>query len=77
MYPCVLVIQFECDEEVLTKRLMHKAETSGQTDVTESVKARVETFQKSLAPVTEYYESLNKIAKVRINCAINTCMCYF
>lgn len=49
----------------MKKRLLARAETSGRVDDNEeTIMKRLETFENQTKPVTEYYESQNKVKKV-------------
>uniref|UniRef100_A0A0K0FTY1 adenylate kinase n=1 Tax=Strongyloides venezuelensis TaxID=75913 RepID=A0A0K0FTY1_STRVS len=59
------VIYFEVSEASLVKRLLGRALTSGRADDNEeTIKKRIETFNKSTAPVVEYYEKKGKLHKI-------------
>ncbi|KHJ93834.1 putative adenylate kinase [Oesophagostomum dentatum] len=61
------VIFFEVSEDILVKRLLHRAETSGRADDNmETIKKRLKTFTTATAPVVDYYEKKNKLVRVII-----------
>ena len=57
---------FELSDEIMTQRLLKRAETSGRVDDNEvTIKKRLTTFHNATKPVVDYYEEKNKIIKVR------------
>ncbi|KAF8433834.1 UMP-CMP kinase [Terfezia claveryi] len=63
--PSKLVLFFDTTEEVMLKRLLRRAETSGREDDNiESIRKRFRTFVEASMPVVEYYEKLGKVVKV-------------
>ena len=59
------VIVFEADRDELIKRILNRGETSGRSDDTEeSVSVRLEVYEKDTAPLIEYYEQKNLVAKI-------------
>lgn len=59
------VIVFEADRDELIKRILNRGETSGRSDDTEeSVSVRLEVYEKDTAPLIEYYEIKNLVAKI-------------
>ena len=59
------VIVFEADRDELIKRILNRGETSGRSDDTEdSVRVRLEVYEKDTAPLIEYYEQKNLVAKI-------------
>ena len=59
------VIVFEADRDELIKRILNRGETSGRSDDTkESVRVRLEVYEKDTAPLIEYYEQENLVAKI-------------
>ena len=62
---------YHTTEEVLTQRLLERAKTSGREDDNiESILKRFRTYKVETMPVIERYESLHKVAKVRIAIAL-------
>ena len=62
---CGLVLSYECSEEVMTRRLLERAKTSGRSDDNEeTIKKRFHTFKESTIPVLEYYSEQGKLKKV-------------
>lgn len=60
-----LVLFYDCNEEVLMKRLLKRGETSGRTDDNvESIRKRFKTFKETTYPVIEYFEKRNKVRKL-------------
>ena len=59
------VIVFEADRDELIKRILNRGETSGRSDDTEeSVSVRLEVYENDTAPLIEYYEIKNLVAKI-------------
>ena len=51
----------------MKERLLKRGETSGRVDNNEkTIAKRLETFEAQTIPVIEYYESQNKVKKVRL-----------
>jgi UMP-CMP kinase len=64
-YDCDFVLFFDCNEELLTKRLLKRGETSGRADDNlESIAKRFLTFRNQSYPVVEKYEVLGKVKRV-------------
>ncbi|KAI3406355.1 URA6 [Candida oxycetoniae] len=56
---------FECPEQVMMKRILERAKTSGRADDNvESIKKRFQTFIDTSMPVVEYFEKQNKVVKL-------------
>ncbi|XP_047000057.1 adenylate kinase isoenzyme 1 isoform X1 [Schistocerca americana] len=54
--PCTLVLNFDASPETMTKRLLHRAQTSGRVDDNEeTIKKRLQTFLTHSKPVVEHY----------------------
>ena len=59
------VIVFEAERDELIKRILNRGETSGRSDDTEeSVSVRLEVYENDTAPLIEYYEIKNLVAKI-------------
>ena len=59
------VIVFEAERDELIKRILNRGETSGRSDDTEeSVSVRLEVYENDTAPLIEYYEQKNLVAKI-------------
>eukprot|EP00727_Mastigamoeba_balamuthi_P007492 m51a1_g3363 putative ump-cmp kinase (191) ;mRNA; r:443040-444026 len=59
------VLFFDCPEETMLQRLLHRGETSGRTDDNiESIKKRFATFRNESIPVVEYYEKQGKVRRI-------------
>ncbi len=66
--PINLVLALEVPAEELTKRILHRAITSGRTDDTEEViKKRVEEYRSKTAIVAAYYEESEKVEHINGN----------
>ncbi|KAL5483844.1 hypothetical protein EMCRGX_G020260 [Ephydatia muelleri] len=62
---CTMVLMFECSEGVMVKRLLERGKTSGRVDDNEeTVRKRLQTFQKSTLPVIQHYEAKGKVKKI-------------
>lgn len=63
--PSKFTLFFDCSEEVMEKRLLHRGETSGRADDNiESIKKRFRTFVETSMPVVNEFESQGKVVKV-------------
>ncbi|KAL8790718.1 MAG: hypothetical protein Q9195_006196 [Heterodermia aff. obscurata] len=63
--PSQFTLFFDCPEEEMQKRLLHRGETSGRSDDNaESIKKRFKTFVETSMPVVEYFEKEGKVVKV-------------
>ncbi|KAK6023777.1 adenylate kinase, partial [Ostertagia ostertagi] len=59
------VIFFDVPEDVLVKRLLHRAKTSGRADDNmDTIKKRLKTFTTATAPVVDYYEKKKKLIRI-------------
>ncbi|EAY19041.1 Adenylate kinase family protein [Trichomonas vaginalis G3] len=59
--PCSAVIYLDVPDEILTERLLKRAETSGREDDNEeTIKLRLEAFHTVSAPVLDYYKEKGK-----------------
>lgn len=60
-----LVLFYVTTEEVMLKRLLKRAETSGREDDNEeSIRKRFKTYNDTTMPVIEYYRKLGKVAEL-------------
>lgn len=63
--PITLVLALEVPAPELTKRILHRAETSGRTDDTEEViKKRVEEYAAKTEIVASHYDALGKVERI-------------
>lgn len=63
--PCVCVISFDVNEDVMVKRLLKRGETSGRVDDNEeTIKKRLRTFNESTKPVIDHYEKQQKVIHI-------------
>ncbi|UJR13441.1 hypothetical protein I4U23_000455 [Adineta vaga] len=63
--PCDLVLYVQASDETMTKRLLHRGQTSGRIDDNEeTIKKRLKTFHNQTIPVLDLYERKNKLAEV-------------
>ncbi len=61
-----MAIVFECSDDIMTERVMKRAETSGRVDDNpETVKKRLTTHHLTTEPIIEHFEQYGKIKKVR------------
>jgi len=59
------VLFMDCPEDVMLKRLMKRAETSGRIDDNiESIRKRFVTFEKESMPVVDLYDKEGKVFKM-------------
>ena len=64
-FPVVKVIVFEADYEELTKRILLRGKISGRSDDTEdSIRVRLEVYQKDTEPLITYYEKKGIVTKI-------------
>lgn len=65
---CKFVLFFQCDDEVMIKRLLKRGVTSGRADdVEDVVKRRLATFATVTMPVVEYYRECGKLREIESN----------
>ncbi|CAF1268752.1 unnamed protein product [Rotaria sordida] len=63
--PCNLVLYINANDATMTKRLLHRAQTSGRVDDNEeTIKKRLKTFHKETIPVLDLYEKKNKLEEI-------------
>jgi len=63
--PCDRVLFFECSEEEMLKRLMHRGQNSGRSDDNiESIMKRFRTFKDATMPVWHYYNAKKKLLPI-------------
>lgn len=66
--PCDFAICFNCPDDVLEKRLLQRAATSGRADDNlATIKNRLKVFHDETAPAIEYYKALNKLHEIDAN----------
>ena len=66
MGQCVKVINFECSDAVMTRRLLQRGQTSGRVDDNEAtIKKRLATFRQETLPVIEFYKRKHLVCSVR------------
>ena len=64
-FPVRKVIVFEAGQEELTKRILLRGEVSGRSDDTEdSIRVRLEVYQKDTQPLINFYEDKGIVTKV-------------
>jgi hypothetical protein len=55
---CNIILNFDVSPETMTKRLLHRAQTSGRADDNEeTIKKRLDTFSKHSKPVIEHFSN--------------------
>lgn len=60
-----ILIDLQVDDQELINRLLKRGETSGRSDDNlETIKKRLEIYQKKTTPVSDFYRSLNKYAAI-------------
>lgn len=63
--PINLVLALEVPDEELTKRILHRALTSGRLDDTEEIiKKRVEEYRSKTEIVASHYEAMDKVERI-------------
>jgi adenylate kinase len=63
--PAVLVLAFDCPEEVMEARLLKRGETSGRSDDNAAtIRKRFDTFVSQSMPVISHYEQLGKCHRI-------------
>lgn len=63
--PCNLVLYVKASDDTMTKRLLHRGQTSGRVDDNEeTIKNRLKTFHNQTMPVLDLYEKQGKVAEV-------------
>jgi adenylate kinase len=63
--PCNLVLYVKASDDTMTKRLLHRGQTSGRVDDNaETIKNRLKTFHNQTLPVLDLYEKQGKLAEV-------------
>ncbi|KAI1435313.1 uridylate kinase [Xylaria sp. CBS 124048] len=64
--PAQFVLFYDCPEEEMERRLLERGKTSGRSDDNaESIRKRFRTFVETSMPVVDYYEKLNRVARIR------------
>lgn len=62
-FDCVMVLFFDCPEEVMQRRLLSR--NQGRVDDNlETIKKRFKVYEQQSMPVIEYYEKLGKVARI-------------
>ncbi|KAE9413730.1 hypothetical protein Angca_007777 [Angiostrongylus cantonensis] len=66
------VIFFDVSDDILIERLLNRAKTSGRVDDNmETIKKRLQTFKNATAPVVDYYEKKNKLARIKAHGSVD------
>jgi len=64
--PITLVLALEVPAEELTKRILHRAVSSGRADDTEEIiKKRIEEYASKTEIVAAHYDALNKVERIK------------
>jgi adenylate kinase len=64
-FPIKKVVVFEANQEELTKRILLRGEISGRSDDTEeSIRIRLEVYQKDTEPLINFYEDKGIVTKI-------------
>jgi len=64
-FPINKVFVFEADNEELIKRILIRGEVSGRSDDTEeSIKVRLEVYNKDTAPLVNYYQEKQLVTTI-------------
>ncbi|MFA6923751.1 MAG: adenylate kinase [Bacteroidales bacterium] len=63
--PVSITVALDVPEDILMKRLLHRAQQTGRTDDTEEViKNRIEVYKKQTFPLLDYYKKQNKLSLI-------------
>ena len=63
---CSVILNFDVSPDTMTKRLLHRAQTSGRVDDNEeTIKKRLDTFTKHSKPVIEHFSDKCKTVSKR------------
>ncbi len=63
--PCDVLIYFDVPDEVMTKRLVKRGETSGRIDDNEeTIQKRLKTFHEETTPILGYYGKQGKLVTI-------------
>lgn len=63
--PMTLLVDLDVPRKELINRLVTRGETSGRSDDNlDTIKKRLEVYEIKTAPVSDFYQSLNKISKI-------------
>ncbi len=66
--PCDVLIYFDVPDEVMTKRLVKRGETSGRIDDNEeTIKKRLKTFHDETQPILGHYGKQGKLVTIDAN----------
>ncbi|KAL4512811.1 hypothetical protein ABPG72_017496 [Tetrahymena utriculariae] len=66
------VLFLDCSEDIMTQRIMKRAESSGRSDDNiESLKKRFRTYIESTKPIIDFYAKQNKIVTVNAEKSID------
>jgi thymidylate kinase len=65
---CNILIYFDVPDDVMTKRLVKRGETSGRIDDNEdTIKKRLKTFHEETTPILGYYGKQGKLVTIDAN----------
>ncbi|KAL5011338.1 hypothetical protein ScPMuIL_009889 [Solemya velum] len=69
---CTGVLFFDVSDDTMTKRLLHRGETSGRVDDNEAtIKKRLQTFHNQTQPVVDHYKQQNKVKQITAEGEVN------
>lgn len=59
------MLYFHCPQEVMVERLLKRAEMSGRVDDNEeTIKNRLQVFEKEITPIIEFYKTRERLTQV-------------
>ncbi|PNF32688.1 Adenylate kinase isoenzyme 1 [Cryptotermes secundus] len=74
---CTIILNFEVSPETMTKRLLHRAQTSGRVDDNEeTIKKRLDTFSKHSKPVIEHFSNKCKTVSELLHSSFRLSFCF-
>ena len=66
------VLFYECPEEVMESRLLHRGKSSGRSDdKADVIKKRFNTYVQETMPVIDYFRQRNKVRIARLYCRLS------
>jgi UMP-CMP kinase len=66
------ILNYKCDAEVLTARILHRAKTSGRSDDNpETLKARISVFLDNTIPTLRLYKVFGKVYNIDARGTVN------
>lgn len=59
------MLYLECDEDIMTKRILERSKTSGRTDDNEeTIRKRFKTYINETKPIIDKFAEMNKLRTV-------------